>query len=176
MTYYNFEVGKPIKEFIGHPDSVLFDIKDTDAMVFVLFNKPTKIELANFKQEMPFEIATSIIDGVIYFTFKFGCMDWMDAPYSPHLSRHLTTFEIPEENYGIPLTIYVVDTSDGTVKTMRLIGLGTEFSKHLISTVMEAKMTPYDPAQYHRSIDKTYDTYSSADIRIMSENHFKITP
>lgn len=176
MVYFHYEVGKPIKEFIGQSDGILFDISDTGAMVFVLFNKPTKLELANFREDMPFEVTSCVFNDVIYMCFRFGCMDWMDAPYSAHLSTKLTSFQIPEDGYGLPLNVCVVDTSDGTVKSLRVIGLGTEFSQNLITTVMENKMTPYNPANYQRSIDKTYDLYSSADISRMSENRYKIIP
>ena len=127
MVYFHYQVGKPIKGFIGQSDGILFDITDSGAMAFVLFNKPTKIGLANFREDMPFEITSCFLNDVVYLCLKFGYMDWMDAPYSAHLSTQLTSFQILEKGYGLPLNICVVDTSDETVKSLRVIGLGIKF-------------------------------------------------
>lgn len=70
-------------------------------------------------------------------TSKIGNLNWIDAPYSPHLSKSLTKFEISSDGSGPGFTLILIDTRTGIIKNIRLLGLSEHFSKKLIGTVMD---------------------------------------
>ena len=39
--------------------------------------------------------------------FKFGDQEWIDSPYSAHLSKNLTKLELADEGKGLALHVYL---------------------------------------------------------------------
>lgn len=104
-------------------------------------------------------------------TVKIGTLNWMDAPYSPHLSKNLTTFEIPASGKGLGLTLILVDSATGKIMHLRLIGLSEPFTKKLFGTVMEQKVKPFNETAYNNTINRIYNLYPTAQIVKMSRDY-----
>ena len=68
----------------------------------------------------PFEIRFTTMRGIIFVTAKVGNLSWADMAYTPHLSKNLTTLQIPNDGQGLALVLYLVDSSNGQLKHMRL--------------------------------------------------------
>lgn len=83
-----YEVGQVVDKFKNHQEGVLFDVADDGATMIAFFKKPSGNEISQFQGN--FEIRLTELYGIIMMTFKIGHLNWMDAPYSPHLSKHLT--------------------------------------------------------------------------------------
>ena len=95
----------------------------------------------------------------------------MDAPYSPHLSRHLTKFTLPQNNEGLALTLMLIDAASGQIKHMRLIGLSQKFTQRLFGVAMERKVKEFNGLEYGRTINKIYNLYSTNQIVKMSSDY-----
>lgn len=171
---YKYEVGQIVDAFKYHSENVQFDIADDGATILVFFQSPTTEEIEQFKAGKNFEIRFTELYGVIMITVKIGKLNWMDAPYTPHLSKNLTKFQLPNENQGLGLTLILVDTITGEIKHVRLLGLSEKFTKRLFGVVMEHKVKSFDELEYDKSINRIFTTYQTNQIVKLSKDYYKI--
>ncbi len=171
---YKYEVGQIVDAFKYHSENVQFDIADDGATILVFFQSPTTEEVEQFKAGKNFEIRFTELYGVIMITVKIGKLNWMDAPYTPHLSKNLTKFQLPNENQGLGLTLILVDTITGEIKHVRLLGLSEKFTKRLFGVVMEHKVKSFDELEYDKSINRIFTTYQTNQIVKLSKDYYKI--
>ena len=174
---YRYEVGKRYPELRTGVDRVQFDIDDSTAVLVVNYNNPSEKELKAFESTNSFEIRAITLDGVSYILVKMGGLEWVDAPYTPHLSldlTHLPNLE-DDENMGLALLIFLIDSSTGELCKIRLIGLGNRFSKLLINDVKELSQMSFDSTLYHMSINNTYSKYATPALVKLSSNYYKLT-
>ena len=171
---FKYAVGDRIEKYIGIDEETRFDIDDEGATLLVFFNHPDKDETEQFKANKTFEIRFCQLRGIIMITSKIGNLNWMDIPYTPHLSVNLSKFPIINEGQGLALTVMLIDAFNGEIKSIRLIGLSTKFSRELIATSMEEKVKPFNFAEYNSSLDRIYAAYSTKEIVKMSKYYCKI--
>ena len=126
-----YEVGQVINNFKNHQEGVYFDLDDSGATLLVFFPYPTSEEIEQFKSGKSFEIRFTELYGIIMLTVKIGNLNWMDAPYTPHLSKNLTVFQIPRSNQGFGLTLILVNAATGEIRHIRLLSLSEQFTKEL---------------------------------------------
>lgn len=169
-----YEVGQIIEDFKYHQECVQFDLSDDGAIMLVFFQKPTKKEIEQFGSGKNFEIRFTEIYGVIMMTIKIGNLNWMDAPYTPHLSRNLTKFQLPNDNKGLGLTLMLIDAITGEIKHIRLLGLSEKFTKQFFGLVMKQKMSDFNVAEYDNSLKRIYSIYPTTQIVKMSKDYCKI--
>lgn len=169
-----YEVGQVIENFINHEEGMHFDIDDGGATMLVFFKNPTQEEIDQFSSGKNFEIRFTELYKVIMMTAKIGSLNWMDAPYTPHLSKNLTKFELPNEGQGLGLLLVLVDAAKGEIKHMKLMGLSERFTKRLFGTVMERKMDDsFDVNEYNRTLSRIYSTYTTSQIVKLSRDYCK---
>lgn len=168
-----YEVGEKYQEFIGQ-EGAQFGIDDGGASLLIRFSDPEPNEIAQFKEGKPFEIKFTTLYGVIMITTKIGNLNWMDAPYSPNLSKGNTKYQMPKEGQGLALTIYLADSRTGELKSLRLVGLSTRFTQELFKEAMTQKMSPFNIAEYKKNIDRVFQRYSTKDIVKLSNVRCKI--
>ena len=171
---YSYEVGQIINNFKHHSEGVQFDISDDGAIMFVFFQNPTTNEIEQFNSGKNFEIRFTELYSVIMITVKIGNLNWMDAPYTPHLSRNLTKLQFPNENQGLGLTLILIDTITGKIKHMRLLGLSKIFTKRLYGIAMEHKLRPFNRVEYYNSINRIFSAYQTNQIVKLSNDYCKI--
>lgn len=170
----SYEVGRSYEEFKGRAEGAVFDMDDSGAVLLVYFNRPTANEIDQFKENKRIEIRFVPINDFIVLTCKIGDLNWMDMPYTPHKSKHLTHLEIPEEGYGISLTLILIDTSSGKIENLRLLGLSTDFSRKLMGAIMEEKMKDFDDNNFNRNINCLLNKYTTKEFVKMSTAYCKI--
>lgn len=171
---YKYEVGQIVNNFKHHAEVVQFDISDDGAVLLVFFKNPTAEEIEQFKSGKSFEIRFAELYNVIMITAKIGNLAWVDAPYTPHLSKNLTTFKMPADGQGLGLTLMLIDAVTGQIKNMRLLGLSANFTKHLFGIAMEQKTKAFNRQEYDKSINKIYHTYQTKQIVKLSKDYYKI--
>lgn len=156
------EVGKHLegcKKQYG--EGCKFDITDSGCELITFFNRPSLKEIEQFKTgKLKFGYYT--YKNVIMFLVKVGDLNWMDMPYSVHLSENLTGFQELGEGQGLSLVLYLVDAADGILKSMRLVGLNTRLTKGLIEAVNKQKEMEYD--DYAKNVNYIYRTYRTKDL------------
>lgn len=158
---YTYGVGQVVENFKYHSEEVQFDIADDGATMLVFF----KIQRQKKLKELY---------GVIMITVKIGNLNWMDAPYTPHLSKNLTKIPLLSENQGLALTLILVDAIIGKIQHIRLLGLSNRFTEKLFSVVKEHKEKPFDLAEYNQSLNRIFSTYPTSKIIKMSTDYCKI--
>lgn len=171
---YKYEVGQIVDSFKHHPENVQFDIADDGATMLVFFKSPTPNEIEQFQSGKNFEIRFTELYNVIMITVRIGNLNWMDAPYTPHLSKNLTKFQLPNNNQGLGLTLILIDAVTGEIKHIRLLGLSKRFTKQLFGAVMEQKVNEFDVEKYNSTLSKIYSIYPTTQIVKMSKDYCRI--
>lgn len=169
-----YKAGEMIENFRHHQEGVQFDLSDEGATMLVFFKNPTEDEIEQFKAGKNFEIRFTELYGVIMITVKVGNLNWMDAPYTPHLSKNLTKFTLPQNNEGLALTLVLVDALSGKIENIRLLGLSQKFTQKLFGIVMEQKIESFDNQEYAKKLNKIYSSYATNQIVKMSNDYCKI--
>ena len=155
-----FEVGKVYKPAVGIGEGVRFNLSYDGAVLIYAFDNPTAREIAETKSGKSFEIRYTEVNGIIWVTSKCGDLEWTDAPYNPRLSSSLPDPDFADGE-GLALTLVMLDSMSGVVKSTRLIGLGTRFSHYLTEKAIELKDQSMTMAEANRSISQTMAMYSS---------------
>ena len=169
-----YEKGQIVKNFICHSEGAYFDMDDSGAVLMIFFNKPTQNEVGQFQAGHNFEIRFVNIKNIMMITAKIGNLNWMDAPYSPHLSKNLTKFQFPNEGQGLSLILMLIDVYSGKIEHIRLIGLSEKFSKKMIGNILELKMSEFNRNEYMMNLNSVFARYTTKDIVKMSRNYCKI--
>lgn len=171
---YKYEVGQVVENFKYHAEGTQFDLADDGATMIVFFNQPTNDEIEQFKEGKNFEIRFVELKDAIMITTKIGNLNWMDAPYTPHLSKNLTRFQFPNENQGLGLTLMLVDAVTGEIKHMKLLGLSEKFTKKLYGSIMELKVKEFDKNRYIAALNSIFTSYDTKQIVKMSTDYCKL--
>lgn len=169
-----YEIGKVVDKFKHHQEGVQFELSDDGATMVVFFQNPSFEEIEQFKSGKNFEIRFIELYNVIMLTAKIGNLNWMDAPYTPHLSKGLVKFQMPNDKQGLALTLMLVDTTSGEIKHMRIIGMSENFTKKFFGAVMEQKIKEFDIEEYKIALNKIYSAYPTKKIVNMSREYCKI--
>lgn len=174
MSLGKLEKGDRIKEFVGIPEGTRFDFDGSGATLTVFFNRPTDSETAQFKSGSPFEIRFVEVRGIIMILVKIGNLNWMDCPYSIHLSRGTLDFsdDIPD-GAGYSLMLMLVDATTGTIQHLRMIGLGTNFSRALRKKILNQLDTPFSVQNYDATLKSIYSAYSAKDLVKLSKDYYR---
>jgi hypothetical protein len=161
--FEQLEIGQPYTRIVHRGEGVYFDIRDGYTELIYNMVKPTENELAEVDMTKPFEIRAVEINDVIFITTKFGSLLWMDAPYNPRLGD-CRLDEITSDTKGYGLQFFLTDSPSGTIRHMRLIGLGNKFSKQLHELVYANKKKEIEVHEHDKRIREIYANLSSKDI------------
>lgn len=153
-----------VKEYKDHAEGILTDVTDSGINVLIFFNRPTEEEMNQIKANNPLKIKLLDKNGIIFFFYKFGSLNWMDSPYSVHLSKKLTNLEDVADGLGYAVTIQLIDTSNGAVVHNRLFGLSTDLSKKLKKMIEEQREKPFDKMEYQMNLMNIYNAYSTKEL------------
>ena len=158
----NLEVGKLFKSDVTkYQEGIKFDINDDGCDLYIFFNNPTQDEIDHIKKGN-FKAGYYAQYNVIFMLFKFGNLSWMDAPYSVHLSKNLTEFQLLDGGQGLALHIYFIDAGTGILKVMRLLSFKTRFSIQLIEEVQKQKELPFE--NYDKNLMYIMNKYTTRDL------------
>ena len=169
-----FEVGKLFNEDkTRYTEGCRFNIIEGDAYLYIYRNNPSNEEIESCKKgNITFRFIK--LDSVVFWLAKIGSMPIIDCPYSVHLSNHLTKINYPEENQGLPLTLFLINANNGILEAARFIGLGEKFSKEFINTLKEQGNQLFDIEQYSTDISNIYNKYSTKELEKMCRFYYKV--
>lgn len=171
--FKKYEVGNIYPEAKGHNEGCYFDISDEGANLVVYFNRPTKDEIENFKSEKRFEMRLIELSDIMIFLVKFGALNWMDAPYTPHLSQNLSKINLEPGN-GLAVTIMLFDTSSGRLESIRLVSLSERFTEKIKKTIDDLMKRSFDKQNFNYSVNMIFSKYSTNELVKMASQGFKI--
>lgn len=169
-----YRVGESYKEAIGFPEGVYFDFDDCGIILDIYFYRASEHELAQINSDASFEMKLVQLRGIIFGLFKFGSLNWMDAPYNVHLSRNLTEIEIPGEGYGFAMNVHLYDTATGILLYNRLLSLSTEMSLKFIDMIAEQGKKPFDKGAYDDMVKSIYAVYPTKKLVKMASCSYRL--
>lgn len=164
------EVGKPFKKgVVEYDEGCKIDITDNGIEIFLYYKGVTKRDIQDVSSGSKVKCGLITLGDVIFFLFKFGNANWIDMPYSVHLSKHLSSLKEVSGIDGYATHIYLINADNGNLEHMRMIGLPTEFSQEIYSEVMDQKTKLFDCAKYAVQLQDTYLKYSTKQLVNMAK-------
>lgn len=163
MEFEQFKVGQLYKSGVtNYTECTKFDFMQSGAILEIYFNRPTGDEIQDITRGR-FEIGFYENKDIIFMLFRFGCMNWMDAPYTVHFSA---PFKFEELNPGIGygLSIFFIDAATGILRGIRYVGLSTEFSHKFKNAVELQRQLPFNNSNYIESLNIITQNYSTRDL------------
>lgn len=167
-----FKVGSVMPEFQGKQEGTLFQMDDSGMMFVVFFDSPTDFEIKQFDQGARFEFRFLELGKILFPMFKLGGLNWMDAPFFPQKSE--CGFERITDGSGYALTVMLVDSKTAVLKSLRLIGLGHEFSKDFRSAAISLRDLPFDQQQAQSDLARITQTYPTSQLVKMSRKYYRL--
>ena len=174
---HKYEVGG---YFFGEPkpmqDGLTLSFDSSGAMLLVSLSDMTDKEAEKIRKGK-IEFAVFEKGQIMYFLVRIvGVIDGGDAPFHYGLYTDPEKRPIPEieEGTGLGLTVVGVDARNGRIKALRLIGLGTDISRKMVSIMQEQKEQPIDREDYNRKIERTYRSYTYKEMLKMADAKFKV--
>lgn len=163
MEFEQFKVGQLYKHDVNkYDEGTKFDFMQSGAIFEIYFSRPTGDEIQDVTRGC-FEIGFFEYNNIIFMLFRFGCLYWMDAPYTVHLSAPFTFYE-PKPGTGYGLSVFLIDAATGIIKGMRYVGLSTEFSNKFRNAVELQRQLPFKSSDYFASINHINQNYSTRDL------------
>lgn len=157
-----FEVGKLFEDGkTKYQEGVKFDFTQSGPVLTMFFDKPTEKEIECVRSG-GLQCGFYVKDEIIFMLFKFGGLEWVDAPYSIHLSKPFE-FQQIDEGMGFGLNVYFVDAATGILKVMKLFGLHTKFSISLRDEMLAQRQKSFDVGKYQQKINQVYGNYCTKD-------------
>ena len=171
----NFEelrVGDVYPPFAFRQEGTFFDYNGSFTLIYN-YHRPNDDEIADMKAGKPFEIRIVTIGGILFILSKAGDQPWQDAPFTPHYAR-IKEYPVSEGTKGYALLVIMTDAANGQIKSLRMIGLGHDFSLKLREVIMEQLDQPFDNDEYNAKLNRIYRAYSTKDLLRFSIARFKI--
>lgn len=145
----------------NYTEGVKFSVSDGGGELIVFFQGPTAREIEQFKiGKIKFGYYT--YKNVIMLLVKIGELEWMDAPYSFHLSKNLTKLHNIEDGQGLGTVIMLVDALGGEVKTLKFVGAPTRLTRGLFDAIEKQSKMPFD--DYRENVNYIYKTYNTKEL------------
>lgn len=174
MEITNLSVGEEFLPIWGRPEGIYINVDAGGILLVYNFANPTQSEVDQMNAGKPFEIRFTRVGDALYILTKCGNLNWTDAPYNPHLSRQPELQPITDDVVGYALTLLMVDAATCVIKSIRMIGLGNEFSKALKTEIDSLLDDPFSPERYAQQLRANNMAFSTTELVQMSTNCWKI--
>jgi hypothetical protein len=175
VKFQEISVGGVYGPVVGREEGMIFEIGSTGAQLIYNVSSPDAHEIQQFGQDNPFEIRLATLQGVIFILARIGQLPWSDAPYNPHLSPNLALPNIdPEGTQGLGLTLMLTDAPSGTIKHLRLIGLGAKFTSTLINSVSSSLSVPMPTDEFTQRLREVYNKYTTKAMVVLARARYKL--
>lgn len=134
-----YSVGKCYDEFKGI-NGAMIRVHQEMLELVVSYDRITNEEIHLFATS-PFEICYKTIDLAAYFMFRFNKGIYLDAPFNQFQVKKVFDKDLYQDGNGLPLIIYVCESTTGRLYHIRACGLGETFSYETAKSIEE---------RYHR--------------------------
>lgn len=170
-----FAVGQVVPQFIGVDDSNAITFKGGSPTLIQFMDAPSPAEIKAAQSCGKAEFRFNIFGKLLVLAFKLEGQPWQEAIYNPTLDGDI---ELPiidaESGLGLALTLMQVNSANGKVTALRLIGLGERFSRELVGAVKLLMDSPISRADYNMMAVQLQMKYSTVELVDMCKNYFKL--
>jgi hypothetical protein len=161
------EIGQIYRPAAHRGEGAHFEIKPSGLEMALLFNEPSPNEVEQVRRGR-FEVHLAEINQTIFLLAKFGGLEWIDMPYDPTLTLGLELQPIDGDTEGYSLLVLLADVPSGTLRAIRMVGLGNRFSKTFRQRVLATLEKGIPHTEHLRRVDAVYGQYSSAKAMLKS--------
>lgn len=168
-----FGVGKPAPWLNLHKEGAYFDRDGSGFLLVYNYNSPTPGEIAAFQAGTACEFRFVRVGGVLFLLSKLGPLPWNDSPFALQLAR---TPSLPEitEGKGYAVTLLLLDNKTQIVRGLRLVGLGTQFSRKLRAEISEDVGKPMLREEYLARVAAVQSMYTTSALVSFASDRYKI--
>lgn len=160
-----FSVGQRIPEWATGIDGCVMEYNNLTGLTLTYFlNSPNSSEVQAFDVSQNFKIIFTSIMDVGFFGLKVGELEWSDCAFSPNLYSFKPEFSLPEAGIGYALTLIFVDSATGEIKSMRLIGLGHEFSCQFRNWCLTSLQKNITAEHYRKVVGAVFARYTTLEL------------
>ncbi len=167
-----FSVGTRYPQFATGTDAIRCAVTASGITLTVSLAGISASEEEQFQQGAPFELRFCTVRGVFFWLAKFGDMEWMDAPYNPALGEPVE-LDLIDDNEGYALTILLFDSDTGELRNVRLIGLGTDFSRAVRREIQGLLAEPLPAPVYDSVLASVMAAYPTRDLVRMARYRYR---
>lgn len=177
MGFEFFNVGQSRSEWRGLKDGYIMEYNNISGLILYMFFKhPLPEEEAQIAADKLFKITFTDYKGVGFFGVKFGNLPWGDCAFSPNLYKDTPAFEELKNGKGYALNIVFIDTETGTLKALRQIGLGNNFSRLFRDWCLESLKRQMSKNWYDKTVDECYEEYDVKQLIKQAKFQYEINP
>lgn len=148
-----------------HTEGATYNINYGHHELALFHNRPTPAERKEFNHA-PVQFALWDNPPALWLAFKFGALDWIDAPYTVHLTppdaRYMPLLLSREQRY--PIVMLLVNAHDGNIEALRVATISPETSRQMRRIIEEQKTRPFHSETYNRSLQETMNRLTPAGI------------
>ena len=168
------KIGGTLPQFAGRGEGTFFEAGANGYTLVYLLDRPRPDEIAAMSAGQSFDIRSLTLNGAVWILTKCGSMAWTDAPYSPHMSAHVSELIEPTDPaQGTLLTLILLDTRTTEIKALRAIGLGHDFSRQLYRDIQAELAKPFG-TDYYRRVAATQAAYSTKKLADLASNRWRL--
>ena len=153
-----------------HPEGTTYHINCGIHELALFHHNPTAAEKNRFNNA-PAQMALWNNPPVLWIAVKFGSLDWIDAPYTVHIThpdaRTMPELKSPEERY--PLTMLYVNADGGDIEAIRMATMSPAMSRDIRRIAEKQKEKRHDPERYDRSVKLTMEQYGPQQIARLAQ-------
>ena len=164
-----FEVGKenPVKR-----QGMFIQADENGFTLFVTMDNLTKEEIEGCKSGS-ISLDLVYLKDIIFFVNKIQGFEVSDASFVANISD-FRPIEPIEDGSGYPFHIILTESTTNIIQAIRLISLGTKFSKELNKCIKEQLSKPFDTETYNKNFASIMASYSSKQLAKFSTIHTKV--
>ena len=175
MEFEVYSVGERRSEWQGRPDGYVMEYsKDNGLVMYCFLHAPSPEEIIEHSAKSDFSISFSSLNGIGFFSVKFGKLPVGDCPFTPNLYAERPTFAPPEAGMGLSLIVFLVDTRNGELKVIRQLGLSEHFTEAFVAWCKESLQYSITADYYNQVVNTVYATMDSDVLAKKAIVHCKI--
>lgn len=168
-----FFIGQRREEWATKSDSLRIEY-DTDGFTaYVMYNGIYPEEMKQFGDDQPIKFAFSEYKDIGFFCIRFGKMPWAEFPFTPKIYREFPDFGDLGKEEGYAFKVFLIESNTGTLKSMRILGLGHDFSMYIKSWAESQRNISMEaPQQYMKKYESVvrecHEKYSVEQLVLMA--------
>ena len=131
-------------------DACLFEIVNAVPRLLVYLPEPTRDEVDDIGTS-PYEIRITMVPQGLWFTFRFGKLGWMEAPYAPAITEQ-KEIEALFKTDGCNMQCILVDSETNKIAATRTIEWNQVFFEAFKKEVIRLRRADFNERQYRQML------------------------
>lgn len=172
-----FCIGQRREEWAIKSDCLRMEYNTDGFTAYVMYNGIYPEEMRQFRDDQPIRFAFSEYKDIGFFCIRFGKMPWAEFPFTPKIYREFPDFGDLGKEEGYAFKVFLIESNTGTLKSMRILGLGHDFSMYIKSWAESQRNISIESQQqyvkkYERVVQECHEKYSVEQLVQMAKARY----